>query len=181
VPRPHRDVAAGIFHVYTHCVWASRSLFRDEVDRLGFLRRLAQTTVTVEWKCLAYCLMGTHYHLLVETVDGVLPIAMQRLNYAYARDFNQRHGMRGHVQFERYGSRRILDDDALLVCFKYVANNPVEAGLCRSPRDWPWSSYAATIGLAPQQSFVDPWPVLNCFDTPLELAVAGLRSFVESA
>lgn len=179
MPRPHRDVAAGIFHVYTHCVWASRSLFRDDVDRLDFLRRLAQTTVHVGWKCLAYCLMGTHYHLLVDVADGVLPVGMQRLNYAYARDFNQRHELRGHVQFARYGSRRILGEDALLGCFEYVANNPVEAGLCPSACDWPWSSYASTVGLAPPPSFVDPRPVLSCFGGPLELAVAGLRSFVE--
>jgi REP element-mobilizing transposase RayT len=181
MPRPKRDTAAGVFHVYTHCVWASPALFRDELDRVGFLRHLAQTTVRVEWRCIAYCLMGTHYHLIVAVEDGVLPVAMQRLNYAYAVEYNLRHDLRGHVQFARYGSRRIEDEDDLLGCFQYVAMNPVEAGLCRNPCDWLWSSYPAAVGLVEPPSFVDPRPVLSCFAGSRELAVASLRSFVEGA
>jgi len=181
IPRPNRDITAGVFHVYTHCVWASPALFCDDLDRVGFLRRLAQTTVRAQWRCIAYCLMGTHYHLIVAVDDGVLPVAMQRLNYAYARDYNQRHDLRGHVQFARYGSRRIEGDDDLLGCFRYVAMNPVEAGLCRSPCDWPWSSYPAAISLAKPQSFIDPRPVLSCFAGSRELAIASLRNFVEGS
>lgn len=179
MPRPPRDVSAGVFHVYTHCVWIAPALFHDAVDRTGFLRRLAQTTANAAWRCLAYCLMGTHYHLIVSVEEGVLPIAMQRLNYAYARDFNQRYDLRGHTLFARYGARRLEGEDDLVSCFDYVANNPVEAGLCRSPCSWPWSSYPAAVGLAEPQPWVDPRPILRCFGDHLELAVAGLRAFVE--
>jgi REP element-mobilizing transposase RayT len=181
MPRPKRDTAAGIFHVYTHCVWVAPALFRDTTDRLSFLRRLATTSAWVEWRCIAYCLMQTHYHLIVAVEDGVLPVAMQRLNYSYAVDYNQRYGLRGHVQFARYGSRRIKDDDDLLGVFEYVATNPVEAGLCRSPCDWPWSSYPAAVGLADPASFVDPRPVLSCFGDELDFAIASLREFVEKS
>ena len=181
MPRPNRDIGAGVFHVYTHCVWASPALFRDDLDRVDFLRRLAATTVRVEWRCIAYCLMGSHYHLIVAVQDGVLPVAMQRLNYAYAVGYNLRYDLRGHVQFARYGSRRITDDDDLLGCFKYVALNPVEAGLCRSPCDWQWSSYPGAVALAKPQPFVDPWPVLSCFAGSRERAVASLREFVENS
>jgi putative transposase len=179
MPRPNRDVAAGIFHVYTHCVWAASALYRDDVDRLAFLRRLAYTTASTEWRCLGFCLLGTHYHLIVGVEDGVLPVAMQRLNYSYAADFNHRYAMRGHVQFQRYGSRRIEDDDDLLTCYRYVAKNPVDAGMCMSPCDWPWSSYPSAIGLTAAHSFVDPRPILSCFGGSLEFAIAGLRGFVE--
>ena len=94
------------------------------------------------------CLMRTHYHLILSVEDGVLPRGMHALNFRYACAFNQRHDSRGHVQAARYGSRRIEDDDALMYAFRYVARNPVEAGLCADPADWPWSSYAATIGKA---------------------------------
>jgi REP element-mobilizing transposase RayT len=167
--------------VYTHCVWISPALFRDAVDRIDFLRRLAMTTARFEWRCLAYCLMRTHYHLLVAVEDGVLPRAMQRLNYAYSVGYNQRYELRGHVQYARYSARRIVDDDDLLSCYRYVANNPVEAGLCRSACDWPWSSYRAAIGLVEPVEFVDPQPVLACLGSELEFAVRGLREYVENA
>src|ERR1044072_864653 len=60
---------------------------------------------TVDTGC-AVTLRRAHYHLLVEIDDGVLPAAMHSLNHGYACTFNRRHGLRGHVQSSRYGSRR---------------------------------------------------------------------------
>src|SRR5581483_65207 len=85
-----RDVSAGTFHVYTHCVWAAKAHFRDDVDRVEFLRGLARVTAKYDWRCMGFCLMRTHYHLLVEVADGVLPTAMQSLNHGYACHFNRR-------------------------------------------------------------------------------------------
>jgi REP-associated tyrosine transposase len=181
MPRPTRDTAAGTFHVYTHCVWAVPELYRDDLDRLSFLRRLAEVTATSRWRCLEYCLMTSHYHLLVEVEDGVLPSAMHALNLPYACAFNRRHALRGHVQFNRYGSRRIEDDDDLVGTFAYIANNPVEAGLCATASEWPWSSYRGTVGLAEPSSFVDPTPVLRTVGSALVDPRTALRLHVETS
>jgi len=61
-----------------------------------------------------------------------------------------------------------------------VVHNPVEAGLSDNCEDWRWSSYAAAIGLAEPQSFVDPARVLQSFDSDRKVAAATLRAFVES-
>jgi REP element-mobilizing transposase RayT len=181
MPRPLRDTRAGIFHVFTHCVWAAPALFRDDLSRTVFLRELARTTRTFEWTCIGFCLMGTHYHLMLDVPDRALPVGMQSLNFRYAMDFNQRHGMRGHVQFARYGAVRIRDDSHLQTVYKYVARNPVEAQLCGNCEDWPWSSYPAAVGLAEPHSFVDPMRVLASFGLVRELAAAQLRAFVEES
>jgi REP-associated tyrosine transposase len=181
VPHQPRDVEAGLFHIYTHCVWAVPHLYRDDVDRLEFLRHLARAAERPGWKCVQYCLMRSHYHLIVEVDQGVLPPAMHAMNLAYARHHNRRYGLRGHVQYRRYGSRRIVDEADLLGVVAYVANNPCEAGLCDSPVDWPWSSYAATIGLAEMPSFVDPALILACFDWPRVDPRAALRAHVEGS
>jgi hypothetical protein len=107
--------------------------------------------------------MGNHHHLLVEVEDGVLPKAMQELNFAYAIGFNAKYGLRGHVQFDRYGARRIADENDLAGRYAYIVNNPAEAGQCASAEDWLWSSHAGTIGLREPFSFVDPTRVLNVF------------------
>jgi REP element-mobilizing transposase RayT len=174
-----RDVSAGMFHVWTHCVWAADAHFRDDRDRLEFLRRLALVTAQSGWRFVGYCLMLTHYHLVVEVDEGVLPVAMQSLNHGYACQFNRRHGRRGHVQSRRYGSRRISDSGDLIQTYGYAVNNPVEAGLCSRASVWPWSSFGGTLGLAPASSFVDDGPILGCFARELDPR-AALRRAVES-
>lgn len=177
-PKP-RDMSAGLFHVYTHCVWAAPTLYRDDVDRLEFLRRLAEVTSSHGWNFVAYCLMRTHYHLIVRVDDGVLPRAMHRLNLAYARYHNRRHGLRGHVQFARYGARRLHDEMELATAFAYVANNPVKAGLCSSPAAWAWSSYGGTVGARGLSSFVDPLELVRAFEGRRFDPRAALRAFVD--
>ena len=174
------DVSAGIFHVYAHCVWAAPALYRDDLDRLEFLRRLAEVTAKTKWRCIGFCLMRTHYHVVVEVADGVLPIAMQTLNHGYACTFNRRHGLRGHVQSRRYGSRRLVDTDELLGAYAYVMNNPVEAGLCARASLWSWSSFSGTIGRTERSTFVDDGPVVGCFPRELD-PLAALRRVVEKS
>lgn len=169
MPPVPRDTAAGIFHVYTHCVYAAPSLYRDDVDRLNALRHLAAVTGKPGFDCLAYCLMGTHYHLLVEVEDDVLPKTMHALNLGYARDFNRRYGLKGHVQARPYGSRRIRSAGSLLTRFRYVARNPVRAGLCASPERWQWSSFAGTAGIGERSSFVADDRILDLVDAPGDL------------
>jgi putative transposase len=111
-------MAAGIFHVYTHSVWASPSLFHDEIDYTTFLRELARTTARTEWDCIAFCAIDTHYHLIVEVDDGVLPKGMHALNFRYAMQFNGRHAMKGHVMGARYDAVRIDDEDHLVAAFR---------------------------------------------------------------
>jgi putative transposase len=179
MPRAKRDLAAGTFHVFTHCVWAAPYLFRDATDRLEFLRHLALISAKTSWMCIGYCLMASHYHLIVDVDDGALPTAMHGLNLRYARHHNLRHGLRGHVQFERYGCRRLADDSDLLNTFAYVVNNPVRAGLCSSADEWRWSSYRSAVGLEPPSSLVDPARVLRCFPWPQTEPTAALRAYVE--
>ncbi|HJQ50624.1 MAG TPA: transposase [Gaiellaceae bacterium] len=175
-----RDVSAGMFHIWTHCVWEARAYYRDDLDRLDFLRRLARVTAEREWRCMGFCLMRTHYHLLVEVSDGVLPAAMHALNHGYSCTFNRRHGLRGHVQSSRYGSRRIRGRQELLVAYAYAMNNPVDAGLCSRASSWRWSSLGGTLGLTERASFIDDGPILGCFRRELDPWVALRRSVEES-
>jgi putative transposase len=181
MPRQPRDTSAGLFHIYTHCVWAATALYRDDIDMHEFLRRLAQVTGKAGWSCVAYCLMRTHYHLIVRVEDGVLPQAMRRLNLAYARHYNGRHGLRGRVQFAPYGSRRLHDEAELAIAFAYLANNPVRARLCSSPATWRWSSYAGTVGATGLAPFVNAREVVTAFNGRGIDPRAALRAFVEAA
>jgi putative transposase len=179
MPRPLRDTSAGLFHVFAHALWAVPLLYRDDRDRVDFLRQLAYAMAKTDTVCVAYCLMRSHYHLIVRVEDGALPAAMHLLNRRYARRYNKAHGFRGHVLFDRYGSRRIADEVDLLDSFTYLARNPVTAGACAEPAAHLWSSYAATVGLAEASSFVDPSCLLTAVGRLTSDPVAALRRRVE--
>ena len=83
--------------------------------------------------------MGTHYHVILSATRDRLSDGMRRLNGAYARRFNKRHGRRGHLFDERFASFSIEDDRHLEAAVDYVLQNPVRAGLCAKARDWPWA------------------------------------------
>src|SRR5438477_545846 len=71
---------------------------------------------------------------------------MQMLNTAYAIRTNGRYKRTGHLVRNRFYSRQVESEAHLFELCRYVVPNPVRAGLCRSPADWPWSSYRATAG-----------------------------------
>src|SRR4051812_28426682 len=110
-----------------------------------YLSMLGKTVDRARWRCLAYCLMDNHVHLLVETPEANLGFGMQRLHGSYALSLNQRHKRSGHVFQGRYGSTWVKDEPQLWTVVRYVALNPVEAGLGEAV-DWRWSSHAAILG-----------------------------------
>jgi putative transposase len=146
---PRGEAEAGIHHVYARGN-GRQAVFLDDVDRRRYLALLGRVVVRSRWWCLAYCLMGNHVHLLVETREPNLGAGMQSLHGRYAQAFNQRHRRDGHLFQGRYGAVRIDTDRQLWAAVRYIARNPVEAGLCADSRDWRWSSYALLRdGVAP--------------------------------
>jgi putative transposase len=165
VPRPPRiEVENGIFHIATRAVDAAFA-YRASVDRRDFLDLLWTTVGTYEWFCQSYCLMGTHYHLIVQTPNANLASGMQTLNGRYAQRFNWRYDRRGHLFGGRFMSVYIRDDTHLIAAHRYVARNPVRAGLCARPRDWQWSSYRALVGEELAPIMLDVRGALSSFGT----------------
>jgi hypothetical protein len=74
---------------------------------------------------------------------------MHQLNGLYARGFNERHRRVGHLFQDRYKSLRIRREPHLWAAVRYIALNPVTAGLCARPEEWQWSSHRAAIGAVP--------------------------------
>jgi REP element-mobilizing transposase RayT len=116
-------------------------IFYDEIDYQTFLRMLGDVTSGRGWIRHAYCLIPNHYHLLVEVPELDLPRGMQLLNGRYARRFNQRYNRNGHLFGAPYFAQPIERDEHLIEAARYIVLNPVRAGLCTDPADWPWSSY----------------------------------------
>jgi putative transposase len=143
--KPREDVAGGLHHVFARGN-RKQSIFLDDHDRTTYMRLLQCEIERRRWRCLAYCLMGNHLHLILLTPEANLSAGMQRLHGDYATAFNERHDHVGHLFQGRFGSKRITSDAQLCVTLAYLALNPVDAGFCERPESWPWSSHAEVIG-----------------------------------
>ena len=150
--------------------------YRDDIDRMAWIQLLLKTCDRQGWRCLAFCQMTTHVHLLVDVPDWSLPLGMQWLNAEYSRDLNDRHGRVGQFVRGRYGSRRVPTARDLIGVYVYVVLNPVEAGMCPRPEDWRWSSYATTIELCGDFPFVDASLVV----AEAGGTITGLRASVQA-
>jgi putative transposase len=178
--KPRLQVAGATYHITTHAV-AELSVLAGEKTNTMFLGLLADIAKSYELSIRVFCLMTTHYHLLVTTHKPNVGDAMRQLNGQYARWFNHEQGRRGHVWDGRYHGDPIATDSHLLECIRYIALNPVRAGLCATPQKWVWSSYAALIGGAATPTFVNAAPVLRLFGPTRRSAVENIRGFVEIA
>ena len=180
MPRmPRLQVAGGVYHV---CTRAARNglLYDDDVDFQLFLLHVGQVVKQLRWICRAYCLMPNHYHLQIETPEPDLAVGMHRINGHYATTYNRRHGGQGHVFQSRYRAALIQSEYHFLEVHRYIALNPVRAGLCRRPEDWPWSSYGAMFGPFAAPPFFVPEHALAGFDDGVRDPRQELRKFVEA-
>jgi REP element-mobilizing transposase RayT len=150
-------VEGGIHHV-TNRGTRRTAIFVDDEDRRFFLRRLQWVGERRGWSCLSYCLMTNHVHLVVETARPTLGAGMRDLLSLYARVFNDRHGLSGTTFEARFGSRLVRSDEHFAQLLRYVALNPVKAGLVAKPEDYPWSSHRALLEDASGVSaLLAPW------------------------
>jgi REP element-mobilizing transposase RayT len=170
----------GLYHV-TARGNGREPIFADDTDHERFLDVLARVVARYHVLCHAYSLMGNHYHLLLETPEANLSRTMQQLNGVYSQGFNRRHGRPGHVLEGRYHAQ-VVDKEAYLraVC-RYIVLNPVRAGLVEHPREWRWSSYRATAGLAAVPAFLTVDWVLSLGEAPVPgEAERRYRQFVDA-
>ena len=146
--RPLRIEYDGALYHVTSRGNERKPIFKDDGDRELFLTTLWQVSERFHWLCHAYCLMGNHYHLVIETPDGNLSKGMRQLNGVYTQAFNRRHHRVGHLFQGRFKGILVQKESHYLEVCRYVVLNPVRSKAVKQPREWAWSSYRATGGLA---------------------------------
>ncbi len=176
--RPLRLEFSGALYHLTARGNAQQPIFLDDTDRQQFLRLLGREIQQQHWRCYVYCLMGNHYHLVVETPEPNLSRGLRRLHGTYTQWFNRRHQRVGHVLQGRFKSLLVEKDSYLLELCRYVVLNPVRAGMVQEADDWEWSSYRAIAGRQQAPDWLDVQSVLAFFDASVRTAQAAYRRFV---
>lgn len=140
-----RVVVPGFAHHVTQRGNRRQRTFFGKSDYAAYLDLMAEWCKQCEVAVWAYCLMPNHVHLIAvpKSEDG-LRRAIGEAHRRYTRRINFRQGWRGHLWQGRFASF-VMDESYLLACALYVERNPVRAGLCKRPSDYPWSSAAAHV------------------------------------
>ena len=178
--RPLRiEVPGGLYHL-TSRGDRREDIYLNDADRQRWLDLLGEVCVRHNWLCHAYCLMDNHFHIVIETVDGNLSAGMRQLNGVYTQWHNRTHGRVGHVFQGRFKAIIVQRESYLLELARYVVLNPVRAGMCAVPEQWPWSSYRAMVGQAHRPNWLHTEWLLAQFGNQYAKAVAAYIDHVRA-
>lgn len=176
--RPLRIEYPGAFYHVTVRGNARADICREDEDRSVWVEVLAFVVGRFGWKCHAYCLMSNHYHLLVETPEPNLSRGMRQLNGIFTQRYNRRHRQVGHLFQGRYKAILVEKESHGLELVRYIAMNPVKAGMVEHPKDYRWSSYAATAGYRKAAGWLETRWTLEQFHQDPATARKRLRAYV---
>ena len=156
-------------------------IFIDKGESERFLDNLARAVERFAVVIHAFCLMPSHYHLLVQIKETNLSSAIQWLNVSYAAYFNKKHERKGHLFQGRFKAILVDGDQYIKELSRYIHLNPVRAGMVEKPHQYPWSSYPYFIGCSECPDWLKTDWLLGCFVESKKAAEQVYREFVEGA
>lgn len=177
--RPLRIEYPGAYYHVTTRGNARKDVFKSQRDRERFLSYFESAVNRYGAIIHAYCLMGNHYHLLIETPCGNLSQIMQHINGAYTNYYNTKRKRSGHLFQGRYKAILIEADEYATELSRYIHLNPVRAGIVKTPEGYAWSSYRDYIGEGKALEWLKTAFVLGYFGKKTSEAEREYRKFVE--
>ena len=135
--RPRIDLA-GFHHVINRGVNRC-DVFNHASDKDMFLQIINKTATIHKVSLHDYCLMDNHYHLLIETQKENLSTFMRIVSANYSQYFNKKYKRSGHLWQDRYKSKYIISDEYLYTLVRYIENNPIEAGITNSIKEYSYT------------------------------------------
>ncbi|MSM38134.1 MAG: transposase [Geobacter sp.] len=152
--RISRIVVPGYPHHVTQRGVRSMDVFHSDEDRRAYLAFLSEEAARFNVEILSWCLMTNHVHFIaVPNSETSLARGFGEAHRRYTRMKNFSQGVRGYLFQGRFSSC-VLDQRHLLAAARYVALNPVVAGMVETPWEYPWSSTRYHCGLSDHDPLV---------------------------
>lgn len=178
MPRKPREwVEGAVYHLFARGS-NRQAIFLNEGDCVEFDALLHETATRHRLDTYGWSLMQNHWHLVAACPDGGFSAFVKHLNHRYALRFDRRWGRTAHVFQSRFGAVLQASEEQFLWTLRYVVRNPVAAGICASPFDANWTSFAATAGLSRPPSHLRVDAILAHFGDDPERARARYVEFV---
>ena len=177
--RPLRVEYAGAYYHVINRGNNQENIFLNDRDRQKFIEYLEKASERYSIVIHTYCLMSNHFHLLVETAEPNLSVAMQWLNVSYATYFNRKRGRHGHLFQGRFKAILVEADEYLKYLSRYIHLNPVRAMMVSAASKYKWSSYSYFIGKKKPPGFIETDWILSSFGKNKKEAQKNYKDFVE--
>ncbi len=182
MPRKSRIDAPGALHHVMARGINRASIFKNDSDRIEFLKRLADILSETETVCYAWALLPNHFHLLLRTADFSISTVFRRLLTGYALWFNKTHDRSGHLFQNRFKSILCQEEPYFMQLVRYIHLNPLRAGLVEdlvALDRYPFSGHSAVMGTqAREWQAVEE--VLKRFGDKAAQSRKAYKSFVEA-
>lgn len=178
--RPLRISFPGAFYHVTSRGNEQKPIFKNKRDRQKYLEYLFSATERYNAIIHAYCLMGNHYHILIETPSGNLSQIMRHINGAYTTYFNYKRERSGHLFQGRYKAILVEKDEYAKELSRYIHLNPVRANIVEKPEEFEWSSYSFYIGKEKAPDWLCSDFILGYFGKRIKSAQRNYAHFVTS-
>ena len=148
-----------------------QAVFFEPENYVYFLKRIKKY-LRGSVEVIAYCLMPTHYHILVrmlniqtsevsdqtsevlktsevsaQEVSKQMSLAMQKFLISYTKAINNRFDRTGALFQGQFQAKPVKTYKHLLTLCAYIHTNPVKDGLAASPEMWDYSNYLEWMGL----------------------------------
>ncbi|WP_409228738.1 transposase [Gudongella sp. SC589] len=127
------------YHVMTRGINKDK-IFSGESDKKKLMELLRSKLEDVDITCVGYCIMDNHLHLALVGEIEELRSFMKKVNISYAMYYNRKHNRIGPVFQDRFKSENIFNESHLMGVIRYIHNNPVNAGMVKTPEEYKWSS-----------------------------------------
>ena len=177
--RPLRIQYPGAWYHVMNRARRGQDLYPGRVHMDAFLDLLKETVDMFSLKVSSYCLMPTHYHLLVQTPDGNLSRCMRHLNGIYTQRFNALNKCDGTLFRGRYKSILVDADSYLLELVRYIHRNPLRAGIAKKPDQYVWSSHLGYLSDDQEWEWLHKEFVLGMLGKYRAVQIKKYRQFVE--
>jgi len=178
--RKPRIELAGKYHIINRGV-AKMHIFKEPADYEYFEELMCFYAKSFGITIHNYCLMGNHYHLLIEIQSENLSKFMRQLNMNYSIYFNKKNKRVGHLWQGRFKSWYITDDAYLYILMCYIEQNPLKANMVKDIAEYPYSSYHYFLNYKEiPECLKDSWIVEN-YKEDVEAIEAFLTNPVDSS
>ena len=177
--KPRLFVSGATYHVFSR-VARGEFAFEDPYEAEEFVETVRHVGDLHDWRVLAWCLMGNHYHLVVKT--GTIPLwrSMQSLQSTVAREFNRRRRYLGRLWQSRYRARIIDSQDYFRQVVSYVHLNPVAAGIDNDPIDYPNCGHREIVGYRPPRLIDFPSVLIGFNEGPRPAARESYLTWIRA-
>ncbi len=174
---PRIDIPGLVYHVFNRGV-KKLPIFHDDEDRVEFIDWWRETKRRYAIEIEQYSLMTNHFHFLLRLHEGSISRALKYGLSRYARWFNRKNTLRGHVFQGRFGSIPVQEDRYYTTVSRYIHLNAERAGLVKLPEEYRWSNYGNLI-TGNSDPLATGGIILSYFGSGEERQREGYKRFVD--